>query len=1137
MSYNKYFEINKNFQSSINLELDLDDQLKMYEYIPTSDICDVLKRYVKSALGKSKERATTLIGPYGKGKSFLLLVLSFIFSKDKDSVAWIDLANRIKKIDLELFNLLGELKKKQISLIPVIINSNYDNIEQSFMMALVDALKREKIEDITPETAYTEALNILNNWKKDSSISNDLLNQCIKNGEYEIDEVRKGLKNYSKEAYDKFCNIYYCITHGVNFNPFVSSDITKIYSDISVKIGKFGYSGLFVVFDEFSKYIESTSIDVSKGLKLVQDLAEKCTRTDTSSQLHMCCVAHKTISLYKDNKKDSFKAVEGRFTEIRFNRSLDENYQIISAAIKRKSGASTLAESFVRNNSKKYKNITELGIFSDQNIYSEVFPLNPLTTYALIQLSELVAQNERTLYTFLSDTDDNSFNSFIHEKDSGLFNVDKIYDYFAELLQKEEANYIRNLWYRAESILSKLESPLQKRIVKTLAIILMINDLDKLPSTNHVISLALFEDEETISQEIDKLINKSYLRNNLLNNMLSFALSNTKNLDDKILILKKTKFKNFDSSSLCDQIYDKKYLIPRRHNAERKITRFYKTVFLSEEEFLNLNSFDIFFDKYYCDGVVVNILKYKILDETIDNKVRDIGNDRVVVCYPKKAVSPILEKELIRYACLRDIENQGSLDELTAQEVVLLTEETTSNIKSLLDKHYDKDVKFVHCKNKNKNLSELLSTILDEYYDIPLIFNNELVNKKIVTTQYQKAVNNIIECLIDSRRDDDFNPTSPEASVKYSILEFNKNDANFRLVIDSIKQIIMNSEGKKCDFASSFGYLEERPYGIRKGIIPILVAKAISELSDDVILYYEKKEMVLNAQNLVKAIGKDTYYLSFARGSKEQHEYIDKMMKLFDTPSSNSFRLDIISLSKSIKKYFMGLPNVVRACRTIDYLGLTNEMIDIKNLYLEVDINPFEAVCLKPLKILGTSSYTKLFNYFKTLDSNIAARLEEYKVSIVNSVKEIFGIDRKTSLKAGLTSYLNNCIKKNEKLILSDVNKQIQNVILTKTNYDDSQVINELSKCITNNYIEDWENDNSLKVVDVLASFIDNISKANKFDISQKGLEEIMEDSSELDGMAALLCNNVESAIEEFSDSVSNEDKVKILTRILKKYL
>ena len=75
--YSKYFEINKNFQSSVNLELDLENEQKIYEYVPTNDICDVLKRYIKAALGKSKDRATTLVGPYGKGKSFLLLILSY----------------------------------------------------------------------------------------------------------------------------------------------------------------------------------------------------------------------------------------------------------------------------------------------------------------------------------------------------------------------------------------------------------------------------------------------------------------------------------------------------------------------------------------------------------------------------------------------------------------------------------------------------------------------------------------------------------------------------------------------------------------------------------------------------------------------------------------------------------------------------------------------------------------------------------------------------------------------------------------------------------------------------------------------------------------------------------------------------
>ena len=61
---------------------------------------------------------------------------------------------------------------------------------------------------------------------------------------------------------------------------------------------------------------------------------------------------------------------------------------------------------------------------------------------------------------------------------------------------------------------------------------------------------------------------------------------------------------------------------------------------------------------------------------------------------------------------------------------------------------------------------------------------------------------------------------------------------------------------------------------------------------------------------------------------------------------------------------------------------------------------------------------------------------------------------------------------------------------------------------------------------------------AEKIDLSAKGINKMLnEDDLQLDGIAVLLSNNVESAIEEFSDSVSNADKVKILTKILKKYL
>lgn len=1139
--YSELYEINKNFQSSVNLELDLDNELKIYEYVPTNDICDVLKKYIKSVLGKSKDRATTLVGPYGKGKSFLLLVLSYILSKNKETKCWNDLADKIKKIDKELYDLMVELKAKDVSLLTVIINSNYEKLDQSFMLALSDSLKKEGMESIVPKNAFSIALDTISDWKKDSDLSKYLKQTCENKSGKTLEEIERGLKQYSKEYYDKFCEVYYCIHKGVKFNPFINGDIVKIYSDVAYQSHSFGYSGIFVIFDEFSKFIESSTSDVSKGLKLIQDLAEKCTRTGKTDQLHLCCVTHKNLSLYKGNKKDSFKAVEGRFIEIRFNRSLEENYQIISAAIKKNNGAEKEANAYITNNREFYKRVDELGVFDNSDtLYSELFPLNPLTSYALIQLSELVAQNERTLYTFLSDTDVNSFNFFIHNSDSGLFNVDKIYDYFSELLQKEEANFIRNLWYRAESISSKLDGSLEKRIVKALAIILMINDFDKLPPKEEVISLCLNESLEKVTEVIGKLINSHHLRKNILNNLLSFALSNTKHIDDKIAVLSKIKFKTFDEAEISNKLNEKQYLIPRKHNEERKITRFFKVVYITEKEFNNLANFDIFFEKIYCDGVVLNLLRYTLSEDQIKEKINFVNNERVVVCYPKTIIDPILKDELLRYICLRDIKSEPDLDDISREEINLLMEETSEDIRVLFNKYFEQDVMFFNSFYSEGTLSVLLSKILDNYFSKKLIFNNELVNKRVLSKQYQKAVNNVIDVLLNGE-EDNFNPTSPEASVKRSILLTNENNAEYREVIESIKHKILSLEGKKENFLKMFSYLEQAPFGIRRGVLPILIAKSFSELSNDkndILIFYEKKEILLDADNLVKAVGKDSYYLTSSKGSTEQKDYLDSLLKIFKVTSTNSSRVDTVNLSNLIRKFFMGQPSVVRACKTIDFLMLGKPLVEIKNLFLEISINPHEVIFSKPLKILETKSYSKVISFFKSIPDVIDASLKRYKASLINAVKETFEIDKQSSLKTGLTRFIAGFAQESEKLILSDDDKVVEDTIKNKSNYDDYQTINELAKACIGSQIEDWEKDNSEQFINNLIKFRQNVAGADKLDLSAKGINKMLkEDDLELDGIAVLLSNNVESAIEEFSDSVSNADKVKILTKILKKYL
>ena len=73
------------FQTSVNLRIDLDNPEKIKGYIPTKASAGIMNQYlndIASGAGKNSRHgyATALIGPYGKGKSHLVLVLLQLIS-------------------------------------------------------------------------------------------------------------------------------------------------------------------------------------------------------------------------------------------------------------------------------------------------------------------------------------------------------------------------------------------------------------------------------------------------------------------------------------------------------------------------------------------------------------------------------------------------------------------------------------------------------------------------------------------------------------------------------------------------------------------------------------------------------------------------------------------------------------------------------------------------------------------------------------------------------------------------------------------------------------------------------------------------------------------------------------------------
>jgi len=1140
MKYNSLIYINENFQNSVNIEFDLFNEEKVKEYIPTSDVCDVLKAYLKSVLFHEKSKATALIGPYGKGKSFLVLILLFLVSSDSQSQTYVELLNKIKDVDLELYNYILEWRKSKKKLLPVVINENYDDISQSFLLALNDALKRVGLKDLIPNTIFTVCICIIDNWEKDVKLKKYIEEECTKKLNISLFTLKTELEKYSREAYLKFENLYNFVVQGLKFNPMVSNNVVKFYSELAHQIKDYGFSGIFIVFDEFSKFLESTSENVMADLKVIQDFAELADRSHQDEQIHFCCITHKSINLYSpSNSSNSFRAVEGRFKELRFNRSLEENYEIISSIINKTATGRDFAEQFISKNIHFYNELRDRFSFYNENLAYKCFPLNPLATYCLVNNSEQIAQNERTLFTFLSDNDKYSLNSFLSTESDGLYNVDKLYDYFSALIKNDDNEYVKNIWFKCENSLNKCEQNIEKRIIKCISIFSLVNNQDILPISEQNISLGLFYNFEKTKQIINCLIDKHIIKRNFLNNYLSFAPSNDKQIKAEIDKIKNNKLKSLDYVNVLNKMYSGEYYLPRRYNAENKITRFYKCIYADFDSFMKLTDFAIYFNENYCDGIVIKLIVDPKNINVAKKHIQEIGDIRVVVIFPTIEIPKYLTNELISYFAMIELENQVKNQD-NFPEISLLKEEEKTDIDFMMTSLFDYKSSFFSPFFNTKKFNELLSVIMEKYYSIKIVINNELINKKNVSSQYQKSINRVIDFILDSRNELPSSETSPETTIFNSLI-LKRDKDELPLVIEKIKEFIKKSEEKRLCVNILVKTLLEKPYGLRMGVIPLIFAIAISELPDNIILYYQNKQIDLNSSNIVKFVYTDDekYEIYLSKGTLIKNDYVTKLLTYFNIQSDTSFRINEKKLFDRLKNYFSEMPNIVRTCTTsCNLLELSSSFINVKDELLKFNINRYDTLfdkipTLYNLNFIETSN--ELINDMSCVHNNISI----YKETLLKRTIKLFDkkVTKNGSIKSAVDYWMELSKNKLAFIILDNSNKRILDCLINEVSYNDMQSLNSLAKAVTGLFIEDWDFEFEEKYILGLTGLIKRIIDYSP----EENLEfsNIKNDISytKFSPIGLIMKNSIENVLNEYGESINNEEKVKVLMSLIKKIL
>lgn len=1135
MKYSNNIKINPVFQNSINLQFDINSEKKIKEYIPTKEACSIIKLYIDSILpnGNKSYRSTLFYGPYGKGKSFLILILIFLISTDCTSKTYVSLLKNIKEIDKELYGKIVELNDKKIRLLPVLINSDYDDINQAFIIGLTDAQKREKLGEITPKSNFDVAIEIINAWLEDKNVNDTIISLCQEKMKISLIEIKSKLMEMSIDGYNLFCSFYECVSGGLPFNPLIKRNIASNLETVAEKISS-KFSGLFIVFDEFGKFLESGVQGLSQQLKLLQDVFELALRSSDNKQIHLCCINHKKISAYAKNALIehvlSFRAIEGRVKEIGFTRTISENYSIIAKAIhKNKDYLKYLHNVLDIENSEYYKWFVSKGFVNSSSsdiLFFGCFPLNPIAAYSLIQLSEIVAQNERTLFTFISDNDQNSLNSFLNKNDKGEFCVDRLYDYFSPSFEKEEER-IRNIWIKTESILDELIDFKEIALLKAIAISMILKDNRMFPCNEDYLQHALSFDIHPILQNLS---DKNFINKEIITNQ--YCISSYSSKEIKLAIQKyHSKHRNIDITEELSNISPVSFVPARKYNAENKMTRYFHTIYIEDTTFMN---YAMLHNKssVLCDGVIYQILNTGTIPfDQIKIHFNEIEKeDCVIVGYSSHNINDAINALIRDYCALCHLCNNQKNSPNITNEMNILKEQVKLGLDNELKKIFSSSV---WLNDINKSLSEIMYSELSSKFKSSLLINNELLNKHVLTTQYKKARDTIVNRILNSNLDNsDLSPTSPEMTVFNSVFDEKNNHVDF--AVYDIINLILKTAGEKKEFENIVNLLIQKPYGAREGVIPLLIAKAISMLSGNFLLYIFNKEIEVNARNIGNSVDNtENVYFYYEKDDANKTKYLNNLAKEFEVSTNKQFIKNLYHIVDAMQKYFSSLPSIIRSGKADELLDIDSQSRKLVSSFMKYDLNRFELVFNTIPDIYAckhSDEFDGVIKKIHTSKCTIEKCVDVAITKICHRILVLFNANDKESLKSAIIGWIvgSNVKLKNLDCFNSIEKKTYNFLVADSLPFDNSEIVNMLSRIIIGSIISDWQNDYSDEIIDTLSNIIKKIDKAeeNKTPIEKPILKP-------LSALGTVLKRNLIGTINDYGESISDEEKRNVLRAVM----
>ena len=813
-----FVEVERRFRRSVNLGRDAGSPAALDGYLVTPAVRRALAQIADGLSEESGDRAWSLVGPYGSGKSAFAVFLADLLSPSASPGA--RAARRLLKESSDI-----ALPRQRLH--PVVLTAERAPPNRLLLKALGSTL-----EFI---------------WRRQKGAKPRVLKT-----------IGQHLDGSDREP-----------------SRCTTSDVVGCFEEaLRVMAAKTG-AGLMLIVDEAGKGLEYAAQQPTRGdVYLLQALAEVAARTG-GVPFVILTVLHQSFEHYAHqlgpSDRNEWSKVQGRFGELAFREGGDQMIRLTAAAIRRTTERST-AESWTRIVSATAAWVSEGTGWNRTELADHLdacWPLHPISATLLGPLfHSRSAQNERSLFAFLSAGEPLSFRDFLRAHGPGsLYTVDRLYDYASRMLGGRVLGRDGRRWAATETAIQRLppeSDAVDEQVLKAVGLLGMFGDRVGLRASSEIVA-ACVDDGETAERALARLKLRSTLVYHQFRDAFRIWEGSDLDLDDLVLRAEVQVPNDFSVTQVLQRHAPQTPLVARRHLFQTGTLRFFDVHFVEASRLiqggeLNLNGEG--------DGIVLLALPRTELEGeelrgqqgTVAPALERLGAGKPVVLVVPEMSARLsqLVRELAASRLVRASTPELQSDPVARTELAERIRELDRHVASEVGRAFDprRSAWFIGGEGLElsswRAVSSVLSGLCDARFSCAPPIRNELLNRRTLSTSAARARRNLMEAMIlrGGVAQLGFEGNPPEVSMYRSLLEqhgfhrrrgdtwrFGPPRRSLRPLWMAVQGFLRDSEKGRRPLTELYDRLRRPPFGIKDGPLPVIVVAALLARTSRVAVY------------------------------------------------------------------------------------------------------------------------------------------------------------------------------------------------------------------------------------------------------------------------------------------------------------